>query len=122
MAAIRADSVSRARHRSRRRTSAVWHPPGSFHTGERRPPGPKGSSFEDTPILADGRLLVCTPTDRVFALDPVTGHAIWAFDPELSPGLQPASDFLCRGLAVWRDAAAGPGADCRTRVGSLRST
>jgi quinoprotein glucose dehydrogenase len=87
-----------------------------FHTGERRPAGPKGASFENTPLLADGRLLVCTPTDRVFALDPLTGHAIWAFDPKLSPDLRPASDFLCRGVAVWRDAAAAPGADCRTRV------
>jgi glucose dehydrogenase len=31
-----------------------------FHTGEQRPPGRKGLSFEDTPILANGRLLVCT--------------------------------------------------------------
>jgi quinoprotein glucose dehydrogenase len=87
-----------------------------FHTGEQQPPGPKGSSFEDTPILADGKLLVCTPTDRVFALDPLTGNAIWVFDPNLAAGLKPASDFLCRGVAVWRDTAASPGADCRTRV------
>jgi quinoprotein glucose dehydrogenase len=53
--------------------------------GERRPAGPKGSSFEDTPILADGRLLACTPTDRVFALDPLIGREIWAFDPKLAP-------------------------------------
>lgn len=73
-----------------------------FHTGERRTAGPHGSSFEDTPILADGRLLVCTPTDRVFALDPLTGREIWAFDPKLARGLEPAADFLCRGVAVWR--------------------
>jgi len=94
------------------RLAPAW----TFHTGERRRPGPQGSSFEDTPILADGRLLVCTPTDRVFALNPLTGRAIWAFDPKLSPGLRPGSGFLCRGVAIWRDAAAAPGADCRTRV------
>ena len=87
-----------------------------FHTGEHRPAGPKGSSFEDTPILADGKLLVCTPTDRVFALDPLTGRALWAFDPKLAAGLKPGSDFLCRGVAVWRDTAASPDADCRARV------
>ena len=87
-----------------------------FHTGEQQPPGPKGASFEDTPILADGKLLVCTPTDRVFALDPLTGHPIWEFDPKLAAGLKPASDFLCRGVAVWRDTAASPATDCRTRV------
>jgi quinoprotein glucose dehydrogenase len=91
-------------------------PAWTFHTGERRRPGPQGSSFEDTPILADGRLLVCTPTDRVFALNPLTGRAIWAFDPKLSPGLRPGSGFLCRGVAVCRDGAAAPGADCGTRV------
>jgi quinoprotein glucose dehydrogenase len=94
------------------RLTSAW----IFHTGEQQPPGPKGASFEDTPILADGKLLVCTTTDRVFALDPLTGHAIWAFDPKLAAGLKPASDFLCRGAAVWRDTAASPGADCRTRV------
>jgi quinoprotein glucose dehydrogenase len=77
-----------------------------FHTGEHRPAGPKGSSFKDTPILADGKLLVCTSTDRVFALDPLTGRALWAFDPKLTARLKPASDFLCRGVAVWRDTAA----------------
>ena len=87
-----------------------------FHTGEHRPAGPKGSSFEDTPILADGKLLVCTSTDRVFALDSLTGRALWAFDPKLAAGLKPGSDFLCRGVAVWRDIAASPDADCRARV------
>jgi len=87
-----------------------------FHTGERRPPGPQGASFEDTPILADGRLLVCTPTDRVLALDPLTGREIWTFDPKLAPDLKPAADFLCRGVAVWRDAVAAPGVDCAARV------
>jgi hypothetical protein len=94
------------------RLASAW----IFHTGEHRPAAPKGSSFEDTPILADGKLLVCTPTDRVFALDPLTGRALWAFDPKLSASLKPASDFLCRGVAVWRDTAASPGAECRTRV------
>jgi quinoprotein glucose dehydrogenase len=94
------------------RLAPAW----TFHTGERRPSGGKAASFEDTPILADGKLLVCTPSDRVFALDPPTGREIWAFDPKLPPDLRPANDFLCRGVAVWRDAAAAPGADCRTRV------
>jgi len=94
------------------RLAQAW----TFHTGERRPPGPHGASFEDTPILADGRLLVCTPTDRVFALDPLTGREIWAFDPKLASGLKPANDFLCRGVAVWHDTAAAPEAHCAARV------
>lgn len=91
-------------------------PAWSFQTGERRPAGPMGSSFEDTPILAGGKLLVCTPSDRVVALDPLTGRQEWAFDPKLPADLKPASDFVCRGVAVWHDAEAAPDAACRTRV------
>jgi hypothetical protein len=53
------------------RLAPAW----TYHTGDRWPSGRQGASFEDTPILADGRLLVCTPTDRVIALDPLTGIA-----------------------------------------------
>jgi len=92
--------------------SQAW----TFHTGERPRPGPHGMSFEDTPILANGRLLVCTPSDRVVALDPLTGRQEWAFDPKLPADLKPAPDFVCRGVAVWHDAEATPDAACRTRV------
>ncbi len=87
-----------------------------FHTGERRPKGAHGASFEDTPILAEDKLLVCTPTDRVIALDPLTGREVWQFDPKLPANLRPANDFLCRGVAVWHDDAAAPGTPCRARV------
>jgi quinoprotein glucose dehydrogenase len=91
-------------------------PAWTFHTGERPRPGPHGMSFEDTPILAGDRLLVCTPSDRVVALDPLTGRQEWAFDPKLAADLQPAPDFVCRGVAVWHDAEAIPDSACRTRV------
>jgi quinoprotein glucose dehydrogenase len=87
-----------------------------FHTGEQRPPGAHGASFEDTPVLAEDKLLVCTPTDRVIALNPLTGHEVWQFDPKLPADLRPANDFLCRGVAVWHDDAAAPGTPCRARV------
>src|SRR5262249_25969793 len=63
-------------------------PAWTFHTAERPRPGPPGMSFENTPILADGRLLVCTPSDRVIALDPLTGRQEWAFDPKLPADLK----------------------------------
>ena len=88
----------------------------TFHTGEQPRAGPNGMSFEDTPILADGRLLICTPSDRVIAVDPLTGQQEWAFDPKLPADLKPNSDFVCRGVAVWRDAQAAPDAACRARV------
>ena len=91
-------------------------PAWTFHTGEQPRPGPNGMSFEDTPVLAEGRLLICTPSDRVIALDPLTGRQEWAFDPKLPADLKPNSDFVCRGVAVWRDEEAPPDAACRTRV------
>ncbi|MGD0108880.1 MAG: PQQ-binding-like beta-propeller repeat protein, partial [Rhodopila sp.] len=94
------------------RLAPAW----TFHTGDRWPSGRQGASFEDTPILADGRLLVCTPTDRVIALDPLTGRPIWTYDPELAAGLEPGNSFLCRGVAVWHDATAAPAAVCAARV------
>lgn len=34
------------------------------------------SKFEVTPILVDGRLLICTPFNEVIALDPGDGHEL----------------------------------------------
>src|SRR6185437_2989963 len=57
----------------------------TYHTGEaaRRGAAFQHSSFEGTPVLADGKLVLCTPFDRVVALDPATGREIWVFDPAL---------------------------------------
>ena len=88
----------------------------TFHTGDQPHASGHGANFEDTPILADGKLLVCTPSDRVIALDPLSGQQEWAFDPKLSAGLKPANDFVCRGVAVWHDSSAAPDAVCRARV------
>jgi quinoprotein glucose dehydrogenase len=72
----------------------------TFHTGDQPHASGHGASFEDTPILADGKLLVCTPSDRVIALDPLTGQQKWAFDPKhsasrgVSYALDSASRFL----------------------------
>jgi quinoprotein glucose dehydrogenase len=59
------------------------------------------ASFEDTPILANGRLYVCSAFDEVSALDPGSGKQIWRFDPKLDAALHYPNDFVCRGLAYW---------------------
>ncbi len=96
------------------RLAIAW----TYHTGEaeRRGDAFAKSAFELTPILADGKLLVCSPFDRVAALDPASGQELWVFDPELSPALRPANSFKCRGVAVWHDPSAAPGAGCAARV------
>ncbi|MBV9757610.1 MAG: pyrroloquinoline quinone-dependent dehydrogenase [Alphaproteobacteria bacterium] len=89
----------------------------TYHTGAAERPAAqfRRSAFEDTPVLADGRLLVCTPFDRVVALEPVTGREQWVYDPGLPATLKPGNGPICRGVAVWHDPAAA-GAPCAARL------
>jgi quinoprotein glucose dehydrogenase len=57
------------------------------------------ASFEDTPILVDGRLYICSPFNEVSALDPGTGQELWRFDPEIDPRIDYPNSFVCRGVA-----------------------
>ena len=88
------------------RLEVAW----TFHTGD-VVDGSEAhgkSAFEDTPILIDDTLYVCSVKDRVFALDAETGAQRWVFDPKLrDPGIW---NFTCRGIAAWTD----PGRDSRT--------
>ncbi|HZB93968.1 MAG TPA: membrane-bound PQQ-dependent dehydrogenase, glucose/quinate/shikimate family, partial [Stellaceae bacterium] len=54
------------------RLALAW----TYHTGEaaRRGDAFRRSATEVTPILAEGKLVFCTPFDRVIALDPATGR------------------------------------------------
>src|SRR5258706_3056595 len=74
------------------------------------------SKFQVTPILADGHLVVCTPFNEVIALDPGTGAERWRFDPKIATDYRPANLFNCRGVALWRDPDAKPGATCAARI------
>jgi quinoprotein glucose dehydrogenase len=73
----------------------------SYSTGDLASKGNviKRASFEDTPILAGGRLYVCSPFNEVSALDPGTGRQIWRFDPKLDIEIRYPNDFVCRGVA-----------------------
>src|SRR5580698_176466 len=73
----------------------------SFSTGDLASKGDviKRSSFEDTPILAEGRLYVCSPFNEVSALDPGTGRQLWRFDPKLNIEIRYPNDYVCRGVA-----------------------
>ena len=79
-------------------------------------PQPRGTILQTTPLHVNGMLYLCTPMNRVFALDPVTGKERWVFDPHRAdsksgrPALSPPLAFpgRCRGVAYWqsRDATA----------------
>jgi len=60
------------------------------------------ASFENTPILADGRLYVCSPFNEVSAIDPGTGKEIWRFDPNVDSRILYPNDYVCRGVAFFR--------------------
>jgi quinoprotein glucose dehydrogenase len=73
----------------------------SFSTGDMASKGDvmKRASFENTPILAGGRLYVCSPFNEVSALDPGTGKQLWRFDPKLDIRMRYPNDYICRSVA-----------------------
>lgn len=74
------------------------------------------TAFETTPILVAGSLIFCTPYNEVVALDPATGDEKWRFDPHVPLTLRPANQYVCRGVAYWKDAATPEGQPCAERI------
>ncbi len=74
------------------------------------------AASEATPILVDGKLVVCTPFNEVVALHPATGVQVWRFDPEISLDQRPANQYVCRGVAFWRDGVAASDQLCAARI------
>jgi len=66
---------------------AELKPAWRFSTGDMASRGQemKHASFENTPIMAGGRVYVCSPFNEVFALDPGTGARLWSYDPRIDP-------------------------------------
>jgi quinoprotein glucose dehydrogenase len=73
---------------------------------------PSTTAFQNTPILVDGTLYLCTPFNRVIALDPVTGQERWAHDPEIDMSGRYANQLVCRGVTAWHDVSADSEAPC----------
>lgn len=82
-----------------------WHPAAAQ----------RGTAFQSTPLVVDGRLLFTTPYNRVIALDPETGKEIWTYDPQIDRDRLYANSLINRGVAYWRDASRGDG-PCLRRV------
>jgi len=74
------------------------------------------SAFEGTPILVDGRLVLCTPMNRVIALDPATGGELWAHDPRIDRARRYANQMTCRGVTAWPAGAEHDAGACERRV------
>ncbi len=89
-----------------------------YRTGHANAPSEafENSKFQATPILAEGRLALCTPFNVMIALDPGTGRELWRYDPAIDMSQDAGNDFNCRGVAYWRDASAAPEAACSARL------
>lgn len=75
--------------------------------------------LQATPILVPSEsgdaLIFCSPFNVVIALDPATGRERWRFDPKVGRD-KPGTQYKCRGVAQWHDAAAPAGTACASRV------
>jgi len=90
-----------------------------YRTGERQRRGDKvfeQSKDQNIPLLVAGNLIVCTPFNRVIALDPATGKERWVFDAEISLTLEEPATYACRGVAYWRDESSSEEALCHERL------
>jgi quinoprotein glucose dehydrogenase len=77
----------------------------TYRTGDLSKPGEKALlAFEATPILANRTLYLCSPRNRIAALDPETGKEKWMRD--LKPDTNGATVITCRGVSYWKDSQA----------------
>jgi quinoprotein glucose dehydrogenase len=91
----------------------------TYRTGEIERRGEslgKAASFQNTPTLVDGSLIVCTPFGRLIALDPATGTERWTFEPNAEAQPAAARWPKCRGVSQWTDPEAAAGSACAERI------
>jgi quinoprotein glucose dehydrogenase len=91
----------------------------SYHTGDVSAGSDQvysTSSFQNTPILVEGVLYMCTPFNRVVALDPATGAEFWSYNPEIELKAHYSNQLVCRGVSYWQDAEKEPDQACAKRI------
>ncbi len=76
----------------------------------------ENARFSATPILAEGRLALCTPFSGIVALDPGTGRVLWRRQFDIDYTLRLGNGFNCRGVSYWRDPEAARDAACAARL------
>jgi quinoprotein glucose dehydrogenase len=71
-------------------------------------------AIEATPIIAEGKLYVCSNTSKIAALNPETGAEVWTYDPNIDG----TGYWLhnCRGVSYYHDRQAASGAACASRI------
>lgn len=86
--------------------AARLEPAWSFQTGDTKTKRPeiKSISFMATPLMVDDKVVFCSPTGKVFALDADSGRQVWLRDPRTRIGN--AQMLNCRGVSYHADPAA----------------
>ena len=74
----------------------------------------RGTAFQNTPILVNDTLYVCSPRNKVIALDPNTGAERWIYDAEVDT--QGMYIVTCRGVSHWVDTWLRDGDACREKI------
>ncbi|WP_293884061.1 pyrroloquinoline quinone-dependent dehydrogenase [Sphingomonas sp.] len=89
-----------------------------FHTGAFRGHENvrRSSAFENTPILVENMLVLCTQFNQVIALDPAKGTELWRFDPKISTDRKPGNQYNCRGVSYWKGTQSSVGSLCASRI------
>lgn len=78
------------------------------------PEGAKYPALEATPILAEGRLYMCSNRNRIVALEPETGRELWSHDPRVD--LTGVHLLNCRGVSYFHDEQRAPDSACNSRI------
>ena len=90
----------------------------TYHSDDLKPeqlPSPLNlPAFEATPILAGETLYLCSPMNKIVALDARTGAERWHY--EAKPDTRNTYLVTCRGVSYYRDAQAPAGAACAERI------
>ena len=88
-----------------RKLEVAW----TYHSGDVSD-GADGTAvtpLEVNPILANDRLYLCTPFNRIVALDPATGAEEWSHDPGIDRKNTYSRGSYCRGVAYWSEESTG---------------
>lgn len=90
-----------------------------FHTGDLKPKDSKlGYAFQNTPLKVGDLLYICTPTQKVIAVEAANGKERWRFDPQTNPkAMAGVAATTCRGVSYYQapegTASARPGSSGR---------
>ncbi|MFJ4066217.1 membrane-bound PQQ-dependent dehydrogenase, glucose/quinate/shikimate family [Pseudomonas sp. NPDC089996] len=70
----------------------------TFRTGDM---AINGAEYQGTPLKVNDTVYLCTPLNKVFALDPVTGAEKWKYDPVIQETPSNRTWKRCRGLGYY---------------------